>query len=174
MQIGLAGQKRRDLQNVENLARGFALRRLVNVGQDRHSELFRALRRESSALPRMPGTAKRLDGRAIRLVEGRLEDERNAAAPRDLLQLRRHEEDVIAAFDDARTGNEEQVACQIDVEIRNAYRTSASLALSHRALADRARQPMFVRRINKRREQRMRRQRLRFEFRMELAARNHG
>ena len=38
-QIGLPAEERRDLQDVGDLGGGGGLRRLVDVGQDRHAEL---------------------------------------------------------------------------------------------------------------------------------------
>ena len=75
-QVGLAAQERRDLQHVGDLGGRGGLRRLVDVGQDRHAD-SRALTRaeDPQALVAGPGRGTS-DRRPVRLVVRRLEDER--------------------------------------------------------------------------------------------------
>ena len=55
-QIGLAAQERRDLQDVDRLGRGFGLRRLVNIGQDRETRASRTILQNPQAFLQ-PGPA---------------------------------------------------------------------------------------------------------------------
>ena len=52
------------------------------------------------------GTAKRGDGRPVRLVEGGLEHERHAASGRDLAEGLREAEGMVLALDDTRPGDQ--------------------------------------------------------------------
>ena len=75
-QIRLPRQKGRDLQNVQNVSRGFALHRLVNIGKDRQLELLPHVSQNLEPFLHAD-TAERFDGAAIGFVVGGLEDERN-------------------------------------------------------------------------------------------------
>ena len=78
-QVGLAAEKRRNLQDVDDLRRRRRVRRLVNVGQHRQpgARLDLGERREARVETR---TAKRRQRRAIGLVVRRLEDQRHIRA----------------------------------------------------------------------------------------------
>ena len=124
-EIGLPRKECRNLKDIENLARVLALRRLVHVGKDGHADLLPHFAKQVQALLD-PRSSKRFDGCAIGLVIRGLEDERNARLRRDLLQLRRHEEHMVPAFDDARPRNEEQISPEIQTKVR--YRISHFIA----------------------------------------------
>src|SRR2546423_13510277 len=98
----------------------------MHIGKNRQANLLADLAKNIQAFPNSR-PAKRLDRRAIRLVERRLENERNAAGGRDLLQFRRHEQDMVTAFDDTGSGNEKQAARQIETKFR--YRISHFIAM---------------------------------------------
>ena len=88
------------------------LRRLVNVGEDRH--VVARLDRGEHAQPLVePGTAERSSRRAVRLVVRRLEDERHAAARRAMSASAPGELDgVRLAFDDARARRSARTGCR--------------------------------------------------------------
>ena len=79
-QVGLAREERGDLEDVRHLRRRVHLRRLVDVGQDRHP--VRLLHRPQHPQARLEaGAAERADGGAVGLVERRLEDVGDAEVP---------------------------------------------------------------------------------------------
>ena len=76
-EVRLSAQKRRRLQHVDHLRHLRERRVLVNVGQHGNADLLAHLRKRLQALLE-PGSAKALARGAIGLVEGGLENERNA------------------------------------------------------------------------------------------------
>ena len=87
----------------------------MNVGKDRDSKFFTNFAEDPEAFLHAE-TAESFDGRTIRLIVGGFEDEGYVVSGGDLLELRRHEECVIPAFDNAGTGDEEQVAREVNVK----------------------------------------------------------
>jgi hypothetical protein len=59
-----------------------------------------------------------MDRGPVRLVVGSLENEWDAVNGGDLLQLGSHKERVLAAFDNAWSGDQEKASRQIDAEVR--------------------------------------------------------
>ncbi len=57
-EVGLPAEEGRDLEHVAHLGRGLALRRLVDVGEDRQPGRRRAPRRGSAGPRRSPGPRK--------------------------------------------------------------------------------------------------------------------
>src|SRR5690606_20718373 len=89
---------------------------LVDVREDRHAHFpFHLLEEPQPGLE--PRAAEALDGAAVRLVEGALEDERDAEGGGDLLQApgRLHGQGL--ALEDARPRNEEERPVLADLEI---------------------------------------------------------
>jgi len=106
-QIGLPRQERRDLQDVGDLGRGRRLRRLVNVGEDRHAGSLADAAEHAQPFGE-PGAAERRARGAVRLVVRRLEHERDAGAAGDVAERERRVDRVRFAFDHARAGDEHQ------------------------------------------------------------------
>jgi hypothetical protein len=109
-QIGLPRQKCGDLQDVNHGGRRGRVRGLVNIGQDGEPRTGPDLAKRGQSRVKA-GAAERRTGCAVRLVVGGLEDDRDGATCRDLLDRRGGFERVVATFDDAGTENKgERVA----------------------------------------------------------------
>src|SRR6185312_13310828 len=106
-EIRLSAQERRRLQHIDD-RRGIGERGvLVHVREHGHPEIaFDALENLESGIE--PRAAKARSGRAIRLVERRLEDERNAEAAGERLEGSGDLERERLALDDARARNEKE------------------------------------------------------------------
>ena len=149
-------------------AAGRGLRRLVDVGQDRHAEPRRA-RARGSAGPRQPGTAERAARRAVRLVVRRLEDERHARARGRCRGWRSASlERVRLAFDHARARDEQQRRAAADRSARRPEPASRRYPTTDAAACCRAASLCAMARLDEAGEQRVRLERLRLELGMEL------
>ena len=105
-QIGLARQKRGNLQHVADFRGGSGLGALMNISEDRHVKLFFDFRQDAQAF-RGSRAAKRFQRRAVGLVIGGLENIRYAAIGGDARDLLGHRAGVGFAFNHARPGNQE-------------------------------------------------------------------
>ena len=110
-QIGLPAEEGRDLEDVEDRGRGaLDLRRLVDVGEDGNAELVALISARMSQALLQARAAERIDRRAVGLVEGGLEDERDVRASAQTASSAPGEgEGLAAAFDDARAGDQEKL-----------------------------------------------------------------
>jgi hypothetical protein len=79
--------------------------RLVHVGEDRHAERVAKVGKNLQRLVQAEA-ARTFRTRPVRLVEGGLVHEANAAPRRDLLEGARHVESVRAAFQHARASDQ--------------------------------------------------------------------
>ena len=80
-------------------------------------------------------TAEGFDRCPIRFVVRSLEDERHVISGGDFLQLGRHEKHMLAAFDDARAGDQKKIARQVYVKTRYIVKQDASLCRYRAALS---------------------------------------
>ena len=112
-EVGLPRKERGNLQHVGDLRDRRRLIGLVDVGEDRHAEALLDARQDFQSFFDA-GTAKRFQGRAIRLVVRRFEDERHAAARCDLCERLGNHRRVRVAFDDARSGNQREGSAAAD------------------------------------------------------------
>jgi len=80
-------------------------------------------------------TAEGFDRCPIRFVVRSLEDERHVMSGGDFLQLGRHEKYMLAAFDDARAGDQKKIARQVYVKTRYIVKQDASLCRYRAALS---------------------------------------
>ncbi len=106
-QVGLAAEEGGDLQHVADLGRGGALRRLVDVGEQRQPGLLAHAPQHAQPLFE-PRPAVALDRAAVGLVEGGLEDERQAEAVCHRGEPSRYVERQLLALDDAGAGDERE------------------------------------------------------------------
>ncbi len=118
-QVGLAAQERGNLQDVGDVRGGRRLGRLVDVGQDRHRRA-RLDRRQNAQPLGQTGAAERAARRPVRLVVGRLENERHLQPRGDRRDLDREIGRVALAFDDTRTADEHERVPATDGDV--AYR----------------------------------------------------
>ncbi len=108
-QVGLAAEEGGNLQHVDDLGRRRALRRLVDVGEQRQGELPPDLGEDLQPSTE-PGSAKRLAGAAVRLVERGLEDQLQAEALGDSGEDLGRPERRLGALDHARAGDDREEA----------------------------------------------------------------
>ena len=81
-QVGLANQKSRNLDHVDDFGCVFRLRDFVNIGENRNPH-FALYPRENFEAFLQTGTAKGIVTGAIRLIEGAFEDVWETSAARD-------------------------------------------------------------------------------------------
>ena len=86
-EVGLPRQKRRNLEDVDDLGHRRGLRRVVDVGQDRDAEVGLDPREHPQPLGEA-GTAERVNRGPVGLVERGLEDVRDAARAGNRLDAR--------------------------------------------------------------------------------------
>src|SRR5262245_29851397 len=89
----------------------------MDIGQYGNTDLLSHFTENLQAFGN-PSAAKRLDRAAIGLVKRRLEDKRHSIFCGDLLQLGRHEQHVIPAFNDTRARDQKEFLLEIELEIR--------------------------------------------------------
>ena len=120
-EVGLSRKKSRNLQHVRDLGGSSRLRRLVDVGQDRHV----VCRFDAGEDPQplvQSGPAKRCTGRAVGFVVRRLENERHAEAVREAGQPCGELAGMRLAFDDARARDEDKRPPATDADLADCYR----------------------------------------------------
>ena len=108
-QVGLAAEKGRDLQDVQDLGGGRHVGDLVDVGEDRQAHLGLDPGQDLQALAQ-PRPAVRGEGGAVGLVKGGLEDQRQVQLPGIVLQGPGDLQGGRGGLDDAGPGDEDQVA----------------------------------------------------------------
>ena len=96
-QIGLTGQKRRQLNNVTDLGRRRRLLGGVHVGHHRHAEALFERAQYGQAVVQARA-AKRMNGRAVGFVEGRLEHQGQTQARAHLHVVFRDAQGKVAAL----------------------------------------------------------------------------
>src|SRR6185436_16384362 len=107
-EIRLAAEERRDLEHVDDFRGALDLRDVVDVREHRYADVTPNDVENAEALLE-PRPAKRGDRRTVRLVERRLEAIGHAGVGGDSCDALRHRARVPLAFDDARTGDEEEL-----------------------------------------------------------------
>src|SRR5216683_3787580 len=108
-QVGLAAEKCRNLQNVDNLSDGSHVGRLMHIGEHRNVHfVFHLFQNAQAFLDPRPAVAA--DRGAVRLVVRGFEDERKVEGTHHALDDLRHAQGVLFALNHTRPGNEEQVS----------------------------------------------------------------
>ena len=103
----MSREKRRHLEYVDDFRRDGGLRGLVNVGQHRHAQLlFHAFQHNQPI--GQPGPAKAVGAGAVRLVEARLENVRQAEFVADAFDVPADSQAKLRRLDHARAGDDEQ------------------------------------------------------------------
>src|SRR6266850_1566401 len=114
-EIRLAAEEGRGLQHVHHRGDRFHLLLGMHVGQHGNADFLFHVRKNLQALVHAQ-TAKGLARAAVRLVVRRLEDERNAERPADLLEAPGSVDLQLARLDDAGTRDEKKRFIQTDFE----------------------------------------------------------
>jgi hypothetical protein len=115
-QVSLPTKKRGDLQHIDNFPNRFRLGGFMYVGQNGNADFFSHLSQDLQTLF-YADTAERMHGASVRLIKGCLEDEGYSAFRRRLLQLFRHEQNVITALDDTRSRDQEKILLKVEAEV---------------------------------------------------------
>ena len=117
-QVRLPRKKRGNLQDVGDFGHGRRLRRFMNVRQDRNPEALLDFFQDAQTF-RKPRASIRLFRRAIGLVIGSLENKRHLGVSGDFREPLGHHQRVLFAFNDARSGNQEQRLVAADADASN-------------------------------------------------------
>lgn len=96
-EIGLPGKESRYLDDVGHLGHGLRLMWLMNIGKHGDAEAF--LHFSQNFEPLQPGATERVYRGAVRLIEARLENERDVESTCDLNKSFRDRHQDITAFD---------------------------------------------------------------------------
>ena len=185
-QIGLPAKEGRDLQHIDRWRDARALRCVVHVGEHRNFQRVADLGEDGQR--RVEADAARTLGRgAVGLVEGGLVDEADADARRDFLQRRRHFQRMRPAFHLAGPGDQRQrqgiaEAHGADGDGGIGFLIQDDFALAGATMKRQCdavngglHQPALLhRRADEGSEQRVRLERSRFQFGMELHADEPG
>ena len=113
-EIGLPGEERRRLEDIDDLGDGRDLGNVVDVGEHRNTKLRPSPSQGPEALRPFPAPRKLLSDDAVGLVEARLEDEENAELVGHRFQPFGGSELQFLALDDARAGDEEKGLVEAD------------------------------------------------------------
>ena len=104
----MAAQERGNLEGVDDLGCPTSLSRLVDVGQESQSGLgFHVFEEQEAGL--QPRASGRVELGAVGLIEGSLEDDRNAEFGRPVGQRSPDLEVQVVFFEDTGAGNESEV-----------------------------------------------------------------
>jgi hypothetical protein len=114
-QVGLATQKRRNLQNIRDLCNLAHIRGFVHIGQNRQTEFGFDLFQNPQAFFQS-GPAKAANGSPVGLVVTGLENEREFQSSGDAFDDLGHSDRVLFALNHARTCNQEEFA-RADVNV---------------------------------------------------------
>jgi hypothetical protein len=124
-QVGLTAEEGGNLEDIAGLGDGGAVFGLVHVGEDGEVRLFSDAAQDTRAFGEA-GTAEARDRGAVGLVVRSLVDVGDGEIAGDALNGIGHEARVLLAFDDARAGDEEELAAAnrdiADFEVVNAHR----------------------------------------------------
>jgi hypothetical protein len=135
-EVRLPAEQRRRLQHVDDRSHLVERRVLVDIRQHRDAELgANSLEDAQTAVEAESAEACR--GAAIRLVERRFEDERNAKLRGDRFQALGRAHDERLALDDARAGDQKKRSIRADLDTRepHALATRGSLSPWHERAA---------------------------------------
>src|SRR6266540_3062298 len=130
--VGLPGEERRNLQNVEEPRGGLGLRGLMNVGEERQTRFLSDFRQNVEAFLQTR-SAEGVLGGAVGLVEGRLVDDRSARLVGDRPDPDGHREGVLPRLDDAGPGEKERrlpAADRVAGSDRDLWRNDFAQAIS--------------------------------------------
>ena len=106
-QVGLPGEERGDLEDVDDLRRDGRLLGLVDVGQHRHAELVLHPLEDDQPVGQ-PRPAEAGVARAVGLVEAGLEDVRQPELVADAFHVPRDRQAQVGRLDHAGAGDDEQ------------------------------------------------------------------
>ena len=108
-EIGLTAEECRNLEHVSDLGDFGDIHSLVHIGEHGHMHLITHLPQytQTFSQTRAPETP---DRSPVRLVVGSLEDEREVERPGHAFDYFRHADCVVFALNDARPGDEEEIA----------------------------------------------------------------
>ncbi len=107
-QIGLAAEKRGNLQHVGDFGYTLNIDGFMNIGKHRNVNCVSYLAQDTQSFAD-PETAKALDRGSIRFIVRGFEDVRHFQRACHAIDALRHLERVLFALNDARTGDQEQL-----------------------------------------------------------------